>query len=193
MHPTTNQPKHAPHAWTAPTYGSRQQYATNDTSPTADSKDTIRIQEVLGTLLYYAQAVNCTMITAIGSISTQQANATTATMKAITQLLNYCATHPNGVVRYYSSDMILYIESDASYLSETKARSRTAGYHYLSNNPPQPNQPPAPKNDQSPPMNGAIIVSCKVMREVLPSASEVELAALFYNGKGGALLPPHHP
>jgi hypothetical protein len=187
MHPTPGRPEHAPHAWTAPTYGSRQQYATHDTSPAVDSKDTIRIQEVLGTLLYYARAVDCTMITAIGSIATQQANATTATMQAITQLLNYCATHPNAVVRYYSSDMVLYIESDASYLSETKARSRAAGYHYLSNNPPQPNQPPAP-TDPSPPMNGAISVPCKVMREVLSSASEAELAALFYNGKEGAPL-----
>jgi hypothetical protein len=37
-------------------------------------------------------------------------------------------------------------------------------------------------------MNGAIIVPCKVMREVLSSASEAELAALFYNGKVGAPL-----
>jgi hypothetical protein len=139
-----------------------------------DSKDTKRIQEVLGALLYYARAVDCTMIPAIGSIATQQANATKATMKAITQLLNYCATHPDAVVPYYASDMVLYIESDASYLSETKARSRAAGYHYhLSNHPPHPDQPPAP-TDPSPPMNGAIVVPCKVMREVLSSASEAE-------------------
>jgi hypothetical protein len=127
------------------------------------------------------------MIPAIGSIATQQANATKATMKAITRLLNYCATHPDTVVRYYASDMVLYIESDAFYLTETKARLRAAGYHYLSNHPPQPDQPPAP-TDPSPPMNGAIVVPCKVMHEVLSSASEAELAALFYNGKEGAPL-----
>jgi hypothetical protein len=86
-------------------------------------------------------------------------------MQAITKFLNYCATHPDAVVGYYSSDMILWIQSDASYLSETKARSCTAGHHYLSNKPPNPDQPPAP-NDPSPPMNGAIVVPCKVMREV---------------------------
>jgi hypothetical protein len=42
------------------------------------------------------------MIPAIGSIATQQAQATTATMKVITQLLNYCATHPKAVVRYFA-------------------------------------------------------------------------------------------
>jgi hypothetical protein len=187
IHPTPERPEHAPYNYAAPTYGSRQQVATIDTSPAVDSKDTKRIQEVLGTLLYYARVVDCTMISAIGTIATQQANATTATIKAITKLLNYCATQPDAVVRYYSSDMILWIESDASYLSETKARSRAAGYHYLSNKPPNPGQPPAP-TDPSPPMNGAIIVPCKVMREVLSNASEAELAALFYNGKEGAPL-----
>jgi hypothetical protein len=187
VHPPPSKPEHAPHDWTAPSYGSRQQFATIDASPQVDAKDTKRIQEVLGTLLYYARAVDCTMIPAIGTIATQQANATTATMHAITKLLNYCATHPHAVVRYYASDMILYIESDASYLSETKARSRAAGYHYLSDNPPNPASPPAP-TDPSPPMNGAIVVPCKVMREVLSSASEAELAALFYNGKEGAPL-----
>jgi hypothetical protein len=132
------------------------------------------------------------MIPAIGTIATQQNNATTASMKAITRLLNYCATYPDAVVRYYSSDMILWIESDALYLSETKARPRAASYHYLSNKPPNPNQPPAPTNP-SPPMNGAIIVPCKVMREVLSSASEAELAALFYNGKEGAPILRNDP
>jgi hypothetical protein len=147
IHPTPERPEHAPHNYAAPTYGSRQQFATIDTSPAVDSKDTKRIQEVLGTLLYYAHVVDCTMISAIGTIATQQANATTATIKAITKLLNYCATQPDAVVCYYSSDMILWIESDASYLSETKARSRAAGYHYLSNKPPNPDQPPAPTSE----------------------------------------------
>jgi hypothetical protein len=61
------------------------------------------------------------MIPAIGTIATQQANATTAIMQAITKLLKYCATHPLAVICYYSSNMIIYIESDASYLSKTKA------------------------------------------------------------------------
>jgi hypothetical protein len=137
VHPTPERPEHAPHDYAAPTCGPCQQFASIDTSPAVDSKDTKCIQEVLGALLYYARAVNCTMISVIGTIATQQANATTATMKAITKLLNYCATHPDAVVRYYSSDMILWIESDASYLSKTKARSRAAGYHYLRNKPPK--------------------------------------------------------
>jgi hypothetical protein len=103
VHPTHERPEHAPYDYAAPTYGSRQQFATIDISRAVDSKDTKRIQEVLGTLLYYARAVDCTMIPAIVTIATQQANATTTTMKGITKLLNYivlrtpmqlCATIP---------------------------------------------------------------------------------------------------
>jgi hypothetical protein len=106
-------------------------------------------------------------------------------MKAISDLLNYCASHPDAVIRYSKSDMILYVESDASYLSESKARSRCAGYHYLSNQPASPDKPPAP-GSPAPPLNGPINVPCKIMREVLSSASEAELAGLFYNGKEAA-------
>ena len=70
------------------------------------------VQQVLGTLLYYAIAVDSNMLAAISSIATQQANSTIATLQAITQLLNYCATHPNAKVRFVASDMVLWVESD---------------------------------------------------------------------------------
>ena len=34
-----------------------------------------------------------------------------------------------------------------------------------------------------PPLNGAIYVHCQILKEVLSSAAEAELAALFHNGK----------
>jgi hypothetical protein len=100
-------------------------------------------------------------------------------MKAITHLLNYCATHPNATLRYVASDMMLHVESDASYLSETKGRSRAAGIHFLT-------QRPATTGNiinVSPPPNGALYVHCHILTEVLSSAAEAELAALFHNGK----------
>ena len=69
---------------------------------------------------------------AIGTLATEQSTGTKTTLANLVHLLNYCATHPNATVRYTASDMILHIESDASYLSESNARSRAAGYHYLS-------------------------------------------------------------
>jgi hypothetical protein len=86
---------------------------------------------------------------------------------------------PEAIVQYHTSHMFLHVESDASYLSAAKARSRTAGYHFLSD---QPSDPPDPH--AAPPMaNGAINVLCTVMHKVVSTAAEAELVALFHNSK----------
>jgi hypothetical protein len=78
----------------------------------------------------------------IGTIATKQSCATKLTMVAITKLLNHVATYPDTSVTYHASGMQLYVESDASYLSETKACSRFAGFHYLSDQLEDPTKPP---------------------------------------------------
>ncbi|KAI2512002.1 Reverse transcriptase (RNA-dependent DNA polymerase) [Fragilaria crotonensis] len=83
--------------------------------------------------------------------------------------------HPDATVRFTASDMLLAVESGASYLSVVKARSRAAGCFYLTNAPTTPTAALKP--------NGAIHVLCHIMREVLSSAAEAELGALFHNGK----------
>ncbi|CAJ1940812.1 unnamed protein product, partial [Cylindrotheca closterium] len=164
-HPALTRHESSPHAWIAPVYGSCQQFATTDDSPFLDVKDQTTISEVVGTFLYYGRAINLSMLPALGTIAAQQAQPTVNTMKAVTQFLNYAASNPDAKVRFYASGMHLYIESDASYLSESKARSRAAGYHYLG---------PAPtdlKNITPPPRNGAISVPCKILKNVLASAA----------------------
>jgi hypothetical protein len=187
-HPPPTRPQHSPHVWTKPTYGAAIQYApSHDNSAALDAKDTKRVQEVLGTLLFYARAVDSTMLTAIGTLASQQAHGTAATLQALTHLLNYCATHPDARVRFTASDMVLHVESDASYLTAAKARSRAAGYLYLSSQPDDPSKPPTPDSPPPPP-NGAVEVFCQILREVVSSAAEAELAALFHNGKAACPL-----
>jgi hypothetical protein len=70
--------------------------------------------------------------------------------------------------------MQLAIESDASYLSISKARSQAAGFFNLTSNQGLSN---------SSPYNGPIHVYCCVMKEVLSSAAEAELGVLFHNSK----------
>jgi hypothetical protein len=159
--------------------GSCQEYVTHVMSELLNAKDTKRVQEVLGTLLYYARAIDCTLVPSIGSIATDQSCATKITMIAITKLLNHIATYPDASITYHASGMQLYVKSDASYLSETKARSRFAGFHYLSDQLDDPTKPPT----NQPPLNGAINVACKILKEVLSSASEAEMAGLYHNGK----------
>jgi hypothetical protein len=87
--------------------------------------------------------------------------------------------------------MILHVESDASYLSEPEAKSRAAGFHYLS-------QDPKGENIPHPEINGAVLVTSKIIKETVSSAAEAELAALFHNGQDAyslriALEEMNHP
>ncbi len=109
--------QHQPYPHVKPTYGAKAQYTENvNTSPPLDKQDKKYIQEVIGTFLYYAPCVNSTMLLALGSLATQQANPTQNTKKIVHQFINYAATHPNAIITYRASDMVLAGHSDASYL-----------------------------------------------------------------------------
>ena len=75
--------------------------------------------------------------------------------------------------------MILNIHSDASYLGETRARSRVAGMYFLGS-VPKPNEPI--------PMNWAIYVHTGILKFVVASAAEAELGTLFLNCKEGTVI-----
>ena len=75
--------------------------------------------------------------------------------------------------------MVLHVESDASYLSETRSCSRAASIHFLSCKPISLPCPTTP----IPPLNDALYVHCQILKEVLSSTAEAKLAALFHNGK----------
>jgi hypothetical protein len=141
-------------------------------------KDKLRIQQVLGTMFYYGHAVDGTILPSIGTMATQQSTPTAATLKNLTQLLNYLATYPDAIIRYTRSNMCLHVESDASYLSESRARSRFTGYHYLSSTPKNSTPKPAPDTPQ-PKLNGPISIPAKILKEVVSSAAEAESAGLF--------------
>ena len=90
-------------------------------------------------------------------------------------LLNYAHTHPDAKVIYRASDMILTVDSDAAYLVAPEARSRAAGYQYLT-------------NKKGTLFNGPVLVIAKVIKNVMASAAEAELAALFMNGQEAVAL-----
>jgi hypothetical protein len=130
QHPAPYRPEHAPHDWTKPAYGQRQQFVTpHDDSDPLDQDGINRVQQVVGTFLYYARAIDSTAMVAINSISSEQAKATENTAKKVTRLLNYFATHPDATLQYSKSGMVLKLHTDAAYLVEPRARSRH-GAHY---------------------------------------------------------------
>eukprot|EP00804_Cyclotella_cryptica_P029613 CCRYP_017300-RA/>CCRYP_017300-RA protein AED:0.41 eAED:0.44 QI:0/-1/0/1/-1/1/1/0/306 len=165
-------PQHQPYPHTPCTYGAKQQYVDNpDLSAPLDKQDTTFIQEVIGVFLYYARAVDCTMLTALSSLATQQAKSTQTTLQRINRFLDYAMTHQDAVITYRASNMILAAHSDASYLSETMARSRAGGHFFLS------------ENDAVPRNNGAILTLVKIIKSVISSAAEAKLGALYINAR----------
>jgi hypothetical protein len=76
--------QHQPHKHTVPTYGASIQYAKDNDVTNLFSKDEKKyIHQVLGTFLYYGQAVDSTMLTALSSITSTQAKPTEETMENI--------------------------------------------------------------------------------------------------------------
>ena len=152
------------------TYGAKQQFAeVDDDSPLLSQEQKTCIQEVIGVFLYYARAVDCTMLAALGSLASQQAKPTQTTMERVRQFLDYAATNQDATITYRASDMVLAAHSDASYLSETKARSQAGGQFFLS------------ENDEFPANNGAVLTISQIIKAVMSSAVEAELGAFYIN------------
>ena len=180
-------PQYSPHPCRAIQYGAKQTPVPDDTSDLIEADAKQQVQEIVGSLLYYARALDLTMLPALTSISRQQNNPTQDTVDKLNQLLDYCHTYPNTKVRYHASGMLLKVHTDASYLSEPQARSRVGGYFYLGSRPVD-----AIDN------NGAITVNANIIQPVVTSAAEAEYAGMFLNVKTAlplrlALLEMGHP
>jgi hypothetical protein len=72
-HPPPSRPQHAPHAWRAPNFGGSVHYAvTTDTSLPLNAEGINLLQQIIGTLLFYARAIDNTMRVAIGTWAAAQ-------------------------------------------------------------------------------------------------------------------------
>ena len=131
-------------------------------------------KSVVGSFLYYARAIDNTILPALNEISFMQATPTENTNKKIQMLLDYLYNFKNAKIRFYRSDMQLHVDSDVAYLVAPKAKNRIAGYFYCSDKVTNTNKP-------DPTLNGPLHVECKVLRHVVTSAAEAETAGLFFN------------
>jgi hypothetical protein len=94
------------------------------------------IQEIVGSLLYYAQAVHNKLLVVLSAIAACQAKATVATEQAVNLLVDYVATYPNDGIVYHTSNMILCAHTDAGFLNKTNSSGRVGAHIYLSENNP---------------------------------------------------------
>jgi hypothetical protein len=159
-------------------YGAKVQFAAPaDTSTPLTDAEKFKLQQVIGCLLCYARAVYHTMLMDLSTLASAQAQSTSATADAMHQLLDYCDTHPDAEVHFHSSDMVLQVSSEASYLSEPEAQSRTGGHFYLGNNDGRQQQ-----------INGPILFLSSIIKHIMSSAAEAEVGSIFSNAKEAAPL-----
>ena len=130
-HPTCVQ--YSPHQHTPIVYGAAVQFAKDDDNePEASKEEKLSVQQVLGTFLYYARAVDSTMLIALSVLAAKQAR---PTQKTCSKSGNFSTTLPptnNAILTYRVSDMVFAVHSDVSYLSESKAWKRAGGHFFMS-------------------------------------------------------------
>jgi hypothetical protein len=81
-HVAPAKPQHCPYFPNAIQYGKDNQTPTpSDDSPLLDEAGKKRIQQIVGSFLYYAQAVDPTIVMALSELSSQQSAPTKNTMK----------------------------------------------------------------------------------------------------------------
>ena len=92
---------------------------------------------------------------------------TTFTLKEVHHLLEYVATYPDDGMLFRASNTQLSAHSDAGYLNEPKTKSRASARMHLS------------ENVHVPAFNGAVLTIAQIIKFVMSSAAELELASLF--------------
>jgi len=88
-----------------------QEPTDHDTSPLLPPTRVTRIQQIVGTIMYYARAVDLTALVALSSIASEQAKATVDTEQRIEQLLDYLHTHKDATTLYSTSTPMRHISA----------------------------------------------------------------------------------
>jgi hypothetical protein len=165
------------------------------------------IQQVVGSLLFYARALDLSFLTAVYQLSSHQSIPTQHDLSSAHHLLNYASSHPNPHKTIHSSSMALWActDTDASFLSRPKSGSGSVGLGdpppYLLNPPPESHRQ-SWKDNQSlvrasrllqshssyptpPPVthNAPLHASCQRIPVVAASVAEAEYAAAFDGGQ----------
>ena len=169
-----------PGVFTPPVYGRHSQPAVVDESPALPPEQVHRLQEIVGVFLYYARAVDATLLRKITQLSSAQSFATEQTAQQAAHFLQYAGQHPDAGITYFASVMQLTGHTDGSYLCEEHGRSRAGAPFFLSTDPGT--------SDQLPLVNGPLLCISKMFDVVLASAAETEYGALFLGCQEAEIL-----
>jgi hypothetical protein len=93
QHDAPKHPQHTPSRYVTPVYGANTQYAKKDETLPLTAQQCLTIQKVTVSVLYFARAVDTTVLMPINDIATEQTKATAKSQATTNQLLDYLATH----------------------------------------------------------------------------------------------------
>ena len=145
--------------------------AEEDTIPKLNNEGIKRGQAISRALFYYARAVQNSLLVGVSAIGDQQVSSTEQTVASINQMLGHVTTYPNNGITYQASDMMLADHPDTGFNNKSKARSRAGAQIFLS------------ENDPTPHWNGTILTTAQIIKNIMSSAVEVELGALYITSK----------
>jgi len=137
------------------------------------------VPKIVGSILYYARAVDMTVLMALSTIASKQMKGTEQTMEKALQVLDYLTTHPDAMIHFHATDMVMNIHLDASYLSAPNSHSRACGHFFLGW---------LPVNGEPICLNRMFHTLCSILQLVVASAAKAELGALFLNCQNGMIF-----
>jgi hypothetical protein len=173
VRPLGVKPAKSPFIYVPPKFGSREpQISPVDISSPATEAQAKDLQIIVGSLLYYARAVDATMLPAVCALASRQSHPTANTMIAAERLLGYASSHPDNCLVIRASSMLLRIHSDASYLSRPKSGSVAGGFHFLGDSDPTL-------------LNAPLLCHSTLIPVVVGAVSEAEYAAAYANAQLG--------
>ena len=143
------------------------QYVEPDVSPPLTAAEITEVQEIVGCFLWYSRVIDSTFLPAVNAINSEMVSPTQHLLRACERLLAYAASYPDNALVYRASDMILEVQSDASYLSRSRSRSVAGGLAYLGS------------GGATGTPNGAVFTHSSVLDVVVASAGEAEYGAAF--------------
>ena len=109
---------------------------------------------------------------ALSAIALDQLSPTKMTYEKTLFFLDYVASHPAAILTFKKSNRFLAVHSDASYLTEPKSRSRTAGHFYMTDGAEEEDLANSPGHNIA-----------QVIRNVMTLADDAKIGALFVNSR----------
>jgi hypothetical protein len=116
-----------PYRYTQPAFSSKAQSpATEDESTLLNEEQITELQKKLGKLQWYCN-ICYEIVTIVSKIASAQSRPSVKVLKDVNHVIAYLAGHKNTALFFNPSDMQLSTESDASFASESKSKSRIGG------------------------------------------------------------------